>query len=241
MKTKRVQKIVVSAVTLMILLMGATFSPAQEWPSKPITIIHPWAAGGASDLITRAFAEGLEKRLGVPIIVDNKPGGSGLIGAAAGANAKPDGYTLMFLSCSAITEKSIILKIPFDIIHAYSFISQIYDYSYSFVVKTDKPWKTFPEFVEAAKKQPGKLTVSSSGTGSTMACCLESLRRMPEFKTTMSLPNRGHGSGRGCRWTRGRSFCTGRSGTFSRGRNHPLAGRSGKKAMGKISGRSNMA
>ena len=185
MKTKRVQKLFVSTVTLIILLMGTDLSLAQEWPSKPITIIHPWAAGGASDLITRAFAEGLEKRLKVPIIVDNKPGGSGLIGAAYAANAKPDGYTLLFLSCSAITEKSVILKIPFDIVHAYSFIAQIYDYSYSFAVKTDKPWKTFPDFVEAAKKQPGKLTVSSSGTGSTMHVALVKLEaKIPEFKTT---------------------------------------------------------
>jgi len=185
MKTKKALRIAVSAVTVLFFLMGTKSSLAQEWPSKPITIIHPWAAGGASDLITRAFAEGLEKRLRVPVIVDNKPGGSGLIGAAAGANAKPDGYTLMFLSCSAITEKSVILKIPFDIINAYSFICQIYDYSYSFAVKTDKPWKTFPDFVEAAKKQPGKLTVSSSGTGSTMHVALVKLEaKIPEFKTT---------------------------------------------------------
>jgi tripartite-type tricarboxylate transporter receptor subunit TctC len=91
MKTKNGVKIVVGTVTLLILAMGAKFSLAEQWPSKPITIIHPWAAGGASDLITRAFAEGLEKRLRVPVIVENKPGGSGLIGAAAAANAKPEG------------------------------------------------------------------------------------------------------------------------------------------------------
>lgn len=185
MKTKKVLMTAVSTVTLLIILIGPKLSLAQEWPSKPITIIHPWAAGGASDLISRAFAEGLEKRLRVPVIVDNKPGGSGLIGAAYAANAKPDGYTLLFLSCSAITEKSIILKIPFDVVHAYSFICQIYDYSYSFAVKTDKPWKTFGEFVEAAKKQPGKLTVSSSGTGSTMHVALVKLEaKIPEFKVT---------------------------------------------------------
>ena len=185
MKIKRVQKILVSALALIVLFIGAKISLAQEWPSKPITIIHPWAAGGASDLITRAFAEGLEKRLKVPIIVENKPGGSGLIGAGHVANAKPDGYTLMFLSCSAITEKSVILKIPFDILHAYSYIAQIYDYSYSFVVKTDAPWKTFQDFVEAAKKQPGKLTVSSSGNGSTMHVALVKLEtKIPGFKTS---------------------------------------------------------
>ena len=184
MKTKQMFKVTVVMVTFFILL-GTHFSHAEEWPSKPITIVVPWGAGGAADVITRMLAEGLERNLGVPVIVENKSGGSGLIGAGYVARAKPDGYTLMFLSCTAITEKAFVRKIPFDPVNGFSFICQVFDYSFAFAVRSDAPWKTFPEFVEAAKKQPGKLTVSTVGAGSTHDVALTKLEaKIPGFKVT---------------------------------------------------------
>jgi tripartite-type tricarboxylate transporter receptor subunit TctC len=132
------------------------------------------------------IGEELEKSLGVPVTVVQKMGGAGLIGAGYVAKSKPDGYTLLFLSCSAITEKAFIREVPFDPKHGFSYICQIFDYGYGFVVRPDAPWKTFPEFVEDAKKNPGKLTVGVPGLGSTMHVALAKLEaKIPGFKVNI--------------------------------------------------------
>ena len=185
MKLRSISRIIVISFVVCIVVMGSQSLRAAEWPSKPITIIMPWGAGGSSDLLTRMLADALERGLGVPLVVENKTGGAGLVGASYVAKAEPDGYTLLFLSCSAITEKPFIRKVPFDPAKGFSFICQVFDYGYGFCVKSNSPWKTFPEFVEAAKKEPGKLTVATSGAGSTMHVALTKLEaKIPGFKVT---------------------------------------------------------
>jgi len=97
--------------------------------------------------------------------------------------AKPDGYTLGSLSCNAITERPNIKKTPYDPVNGFSYICEVFDYGHGFVVRADAPWKTFSEFVEAAKKEPGKMTVSMSSIGGTMHVALAKLeQRIPGFK-----------------------------------------------------------
>lgn len=182
--SKRAMVTVMMCITIfLILLCGPRDSSSKEWPNSSITMIVPWGAGGATDLISRMLAETLHKSLGVPVIVENKTGAAGLLGLGVLAKAKPDGYTVSFMSCTAITEKPFLKKVPFDPIKGFSYICQVFNYSYGFAVKADAPWKTFQEFVEAAKKQPGKLTVSTSGIGSTMHVALAKLEdRIPGFK-----------------------------------------------------------
>jgi tripartite-type tricarboxylate transporter receptor subunit TctC len=158
---------------------------AADWPSKPITIIVGWGAGGTTDLITRMLADSLQGILGVPVVVENKPGGAGLIALGLVSKAKPDGYTLGSLSLSGITEKPFVTEVPFDPVNGFSHICQIFNYGYGFVVKSDSPWKTFQEFVDDAKSKPGQLTVSMSGLGSTMHVALAKLeQKLPGFKIT---------------------------------------------------------
>jgi len=159
------------------------YSYGKEWPTEPITIIYPWSPGGSGHIVTTMVADALQKELGVPVIVEPHAGGAGLIGAALAVRAKPDGNTLFYLSCSAITEKPFARKVPFDPEKAFTYIGQIFDYVYGFCVRSDSPWKTFPEFLEHIKKNPGKVTISTVGTGSTMHVALEKLRwKIPEFK-----------------------------------------------------------
>lgn len=156
---------------------------AQDWPSKPIHMIVGFPPGGTTDLITRALSDQLTKILATPIVVENKPGGPGTLALGIVTKAKPDGYTLGSVSCSSITEKPFFMQLPFDPVNGFSYICQVFNYGYGFVVRSDAPWKTFAEFVEAAKKQPGKLSVSMSGLGSTMHVALAKLeQKIPDFR-----------------------------------------------------------
>jgi tripartite-type tricarboxylate transporter receptor subunit TctC len=102
--------------------MSTDHSLAKEWPIQPITIIVGWSAGGSSDLYTRMLAEALTKNLGVPVVVENKPGAAGLLSLGLISKTKPDGYTLGFMSGTAITEKPFIREVPFDPIKGFSYI-----------------------------------------------------------------------------------------------------------------------
>jgi tripartite-type tricarboxylate transporter receptor subunit TctC len=185
MKTKMRFCIIMTTILFLVLSAGVQLTTAAQYPSEPIHIIVGWGAGGTTDLVTRMLANALGDILKVPVVVENKTGGAGLIALGYVSKAKPDGYTLGSLSCSAITEKPFVRKVPFDPINGFSYICQIFNYGYGFVVKSDSPWKTFEEFVEAAKKQPGKLSVSMSGLGSTMHVALAKLEeKIPGFKVT---------------------------------------------------------
>jgi tripartite-type tricarboxylate transporter receptor subunit TctC len=187
-------RIVVTAVILVSLFFGLNLGrvSAKEWPSDPITILVGWSAGGSSDLISRMMAEALSKSLGVPVLVENKPGASSLLALSQVSKAKPDGYILGQMSCTAVTEKPFLRPdFPFDPVKGFTYISQVWNYTYGFVVRPDAKWKTFPEFVEEAKKQPGKLTFSTSGLGSNMHVAMAKLEtKIPGFKVTV-VPYKG--------------------------------------------------
>jgi tripartite-type tricarboxylate transporter receptor subunit TctC len=190
MKSKTIW--IVFILTGFLSIFGLSVSLAKEWPSEQITMYVGWSAGGASDLVSRMLAEAVSKSLGVPVIVENKPGAAGLLALSLVSKAKPDGYTLGFMSCTAITEKPFLRSdIPFDPIKGFTYISQVFNYIYGFTVRTDSPWKTFPDFVEAAKKQPGKMTYSTSGLGSTMHVSMVRLeQKIPGLKLTV-VPYKG--------------------------------------------------
>lgn len=156
-----------SLIVLLIVIAAFPSFSAEKWPTKPITIIYPWGAGSGGDILTRMIADNLQKSFGVAVVVENKAGGTGMIGASYVSKTKPDGYTLLYLSCTAITEKPFVAKVPFDPIRGFTYIAQVADYTYGFAVKADAPWKTFKDFIEDAKKRPGELTVATTGTGST--------------------------------------------------------------------------
>ena len=134
-----------------------------QFPSKPITLIIPWAPGGSTDLSGRKLADLTGKILGQPMVIENKPGASGVIGINAVAKAAPDGYTIGAMTYSANVIIPHLRSVPYDTKKDFSFIMQYCEAPMIFSVLIDSPWKTFMEFVEEARKNPGKMKYSTPG------------------------------------------------------------------------------
>lgn len=136
-----------------------------DWPKKTITVICPYSAGGGTDLMSRAVADELAKRLGVSVVVDDKPGGSGSIGMQLLAASKNDGYTLILTACGACTLSPWLNDVTYTD-ESFAPICQV-SASPSFIcVRKDSGITTFDELVEKAKANPGTITVGTSGAGS---------------------------------------------------------------------------
>jgi tripartite-type tricarboxylate transporter receptor subunit TctC len=136
---------------------------AADFPEKEVSIIIPWAPGGATDLIFRAVAAASQQHLGQAIVIVNRAGGGGAVGYTEGAQAKPDGYTLT----AAVTPLTIL---PHQVKTAFTYkdfepvINVVSDPS-MFLVRADAPWKTLQEFLDQARKNPGMISVGNSGAG----------------------------------------------------------------------------
>jgi tripartite-type tricarboxylate transporter receptor subunit TctC len=152
-----------SVLFVILSLIAVAPSQAADFPTKEVQIIIPWAAGGATDLVFRALAATTSKYLGKAVVVVNKPGGAGAVGYTEVMQARPDGYTLV----SAITPLTIL---PHQISTAFTYqsfepIINVVQDPVMFQVREDSPWKTLPEFLGYAKKNPGMITVGNSGAG----------------------------------------------------------------------------
>jgi tripartite-type tricarboxylate transporter receptor subunit TctC len=160
------RSIFVSVVGLVVIfgLVGAVYA-ANPYPNKPIELIVPFAPGGDTDLISRVWADAIEKELGVPLVVINKAGGSGVVASTYVANAKPDGYTLL-TSCfgpNILTPQ--ITKTKYNL-ESFTPICLLNTLPLGLVVSVDSKFKKFDDFIKAAKAAPGKLTVGSYGSAS---------------------------------------------------------------------------
>ena len=146
--------------------LSATTWAQGAYPQKPVTLIVPFPAGGIADLSARALKPSLDKALGQPVLIVNRPGASGAIGAAAVANANPDGYTLMYTlsSVASVPEQAILngQKAPFTL-DQFVPVARVTVDVVSLVVRADSPYKTYQEFAAALKANPKGLTYSSSG------------------------------------------------------------------------------
>jgi tripartite-type tricarboxylate transporter receptor subunit TctC len=166
---------------LMLAAAGAALAApfgsalAQAFPSKPITLIVPWPAGGSTDRHHRALAELASKHLGQQIIVENKPGAGGTLGPGTMAlTAKPDGYTISQYPMGMLRIPHMN-KVQWSPINDFTFIMGVSGYTFGFVVRSDSPHKTFKDYVEAARKQPGKIDFGSTGIGTSPHLLIEEL------------------------------------------------------------------
>ena len=144
-----------------------SFAQAQTaWPSKPIRLVVPFPAAGATDLFARTLAQKLGEVLGVTVVIDNKPGAGGAIGADAGAKAAPDGYTLLLTTSSThAIGPAINPKLPYDTVRDFTPIAHVGNAPSIMLVPNDSPAKTVQQWIDYAKRNPGKLNYGSSGTG----------------------------------------------------------------------------
>lgn len=138
---------------------------AQAYPSKPIRLIVPYSPGGGADNAARVIANKLSSSLGQSVVIENRPGGSGIIGAQTVAQAEPDGYTVLY-DASAFAVNPAIRKMPFDPVKDLVPVSLAVTVPNIFVVPPTAPYKTVQEFIDYARKNPGKLTYASYGAGS---------------------------------------------------------------------------
>jgi tripartite-type tricarboxylate transporter receptor subunit TctC len=154
--------------TLGLMLFGGSLAQAQSFPTKPIKIIAPFAAGGLADTLARTLAEKLTRALGQPVLVENKMGAGGNIGADAVARAEPDGYTLMMSSAGILTINQFLYpSMSFDANSAFAPVSLVADMPMVLVVRKDLPAKNLSEFLALAKNTPGGLFYGSPGNGTT--------------------------------------------------------------------------
>ena len=148
---------------------------AQPFPSKPITLICPWSAGGGTDLHLRKLAQLASRHLGQTVLVENRPGGSGMNGPAGMAKtAKPDGYTISQLAITAIRVPHM-QKVDRDPLNGFSYIIGVSGYTFGIVVKSDSPFKTFRDLIDYAKANPGKLSYGTPGTGTSLHLAMEEI------------------------------------------------------------------
>ena len=137
---------------------------AQSYPNRPITFVVPYGPGGSTDPVARQYAMQLQKALGVEVNIENKPGGSGTIGTGMVVRSKPDGYTLglatnSILGYQPLVNANLVFKTP----DQYQPIVKLGEMPVILVVRADAPWKTFAEFLQHVKDNPGKVRASVSG------------------------------------------------------------------------------
>jgi tripartite-type tricarboxylate transporter receptor subunit TctC len=140
-------------------------SQAQSYPTKPVRLIVPFSAGGATDVVVRIVANKLPEALGQQVVVDNRVGAGGMIGTEIAAKATPDGYTLLATGSPHVIFPHLYKKVPYDTLKDFAPIMQIGAQPYALTVHPSLPVKTVKELIELAKKSPGKINYASSGNG----------------------------------------------------------------------------
>ena len=154
------------AAAMLASLGVAGTAQAQNYPTKPITLIVPYPAGGANDMLGRLIGQKMSERLGQQFIVDNKPGAGTLIGATQVAKAVPDGYTLLVGGFASNSVSPLLFKAEYDPIKDFEPIGMFGTAPTVIITYPNSPYKTIKDVVDAAKKKPGEILYGSSGNGS---------------------------------------------------------------------------
>ncbi|MBC7781247.1 MAG: tripartite tricarboxylate transporter substrate binding protein [Proteobacteria bacterium] len=181
-----------------MLALGAAAStaraqPGQAYPSKPVRMVIPWPPGGGADIAGRILAEPLGQALGQQIVVENRGGSNGVIGAEAVARAVPDGYTIMFHSITShMLNPSFFPKLPYDTFADFAPIGLVAQVPLTIVVNPALPVKTLTDLIVLAKKKPGELSFASFGAGSISQLAGELFNRSFGVKLT-HIPYKGGG------------------------------------------------
>jgi tripartite-type tricarboxylate transporter receptor subunit TctC len=170
------RRVVAGALITCVLAVSApATSLAQAYPTKPITLVVPWPAGGSTDIAMRTIAEAASKHLGQPIIIDNKPGASGTLGPAImAANAKPDGYTIAQMPIT-VMRLPLMQKTTWDAVNDFTYIAHLTGYTFGITTKADGEFKTWQEVVAFAKANPGKVTYATPGAGTSLHIGMEQI------------------------------------------------------------------
>jgi tripartite-type tricarboxylate transporter receptor subunit TctC len=177
----------------LVALGFAAAAQAQTFPARPVHIVAPYAAGGAMDLTSRAVAAAMFETLGQQVVVENRTGGQGMIGAEYVARAKPDGYTVLMYADAHAIAPSIFAKLPFDPVKDFAPITNTILGSHIIVAHPSVKANTLVELIELARREPGKLAFGSPGTGTPQHLAGELLKQQAGGLDIVHVPYRGGG------------------------------------------------
>jgi tripartite-type tricarboxylate transporter receptor subunit TctC len=164
----------IAAVALLACLPLAQ-AHAQDYPSKPVRIIVPFAPGGGSDFIARFMAQRLTESLGSQVIVENKPGAGGVLGAQQLLQERPDGYVLSQMPISVFRHPQMAQRALFNPLEDFTWVIHVTGYLFGIVVRADAPWRTLGEFLDYAKANPGKVNYGTPGVGTSLHITMEQI------------------------------------------------------------------
>lgn len=168
-----------SGILFCFMLLWAASVPAQGFPEKPIRVIVPYAPGGATDVTARVLAGEMSTRLGQQVIVENRPGVAGAIGAGYVASQPADGYTLLFGGAGNVTLRPLMdPNLQYDPERDLATVNHVVTYDHIFVIRKDLGVESIAELIELAKANPGKLTFGSSGSGGPQHLAMELFKQM---------------------------------------------------------------
>src|SRR5882724_225505 len=185
-------RVIAAVAALLCALSGFGARADEDYPSRPITLMHGFAAGGNADAIARIVADGLSRRLGKPVIVEARPGAGGNIASDRVAKATPDGYTLIMLTGGHAVSAAMYKTLPFDPVDDFQMISTTVFFPFVVAVKTGSRFQTLADLIAEAKAKPDTLTYSSVGVGSTQHLVGELLSSMAGIKM-IHVPYKGGG------------------------------------------------
>ncbi len=178
-----------------LLAASMAAAQAQDYPSKPVRIIVPFAPGGSADVFGRFLAQRLQESLGQSFVIDNRPGAGSVIGTDAVAKAAPDGYTLLLMSNTHTVNESLIPTKPFVLMRDFAPIAPINYSDLVLVAKASLPQNTLPELIKAVKARPGALSYASSGPGTPYHMAGELFKAMAGV-SIVHIPYRGSAGAR---------------------------------------------
>lgn len=178
--------------TLLMALGMAVSASAQEYPHKPIRLIAPFSPGGATDTLARIIGQKLSERMGQPVMIDNRVGAGGNIGADLVAKSAPDGYTLLLGGVPHAIAVTLYSRLPYDLLRDLAAVAEIATFPSVIVLHPSLPAKSVKELIALAKARPGDLNFGSAGNGSPNHLALELFKTMAKVKMT-HIPYKGSG------------------------------------------------
>ena len=158
---------------------------AENYPTQPVKVLLPYAAGGVADITARVLAQRLSQTLGQQVIIDNRPSAGQIVATEAAMKAEPDGYTLLWLNQGHAVSMSLFKSLPYDPVRDFAPISTVGFFGLALLVNSDSPYRSLREFIAAAKASPGRFNVGTTSIGGTQFIAAELFKSMAglEFQT----------------------------------------------------------
>jgi len=177
------KRLMLSAALVALAALGPV--QAQDYPTRPVTVIVPFAPGGSVDIVARIVGQKLGERLGKPVVVENRPGGSTLVAASAAAKASPDGYTLLIAPSGTLAiNATLYKKLPYDPLKDFAAVALVTVVPLVLVVNPALPVHSVPDLISLSKEKPGQLSYASAGAGSSLHLAAELLKGLAGIELT---------------------------------------------------------